>query len=123
MEYERRWLLMTLGGWGENTAEKYLKKKGYVIIERNFRCKLGEIDIIALDGKDLVFVEVKTRKNQSYGLPCEAVNTQKLRHLKRMAAYYTAVNFEDNRDTRLDVIEILAQEGRSYIHHIENITG
>lgn len=114
---------MTLGSWGEALAEKYLKKKGYIIVERNFRCRLGELDIIALDGTELVFIEVKTRKSQSYGLPCEAVNSAKIRHLKRTAAYYTAVFYASQRDARLDVIEILAQAGRVYIRHIENITG
>lgn len=114
---------MKLGCWGEDIAEKYLKKKGYIIVARNFRCRLGEIDIIALDGTKLVFAEVKTRQNQSYGLPCEAVNTQKIRHLKRMSAYYMALNFNEDRDVRLDVIEILMLEGRPYIRHIENITG
>ncbi len=114
---------MTLGCWGENIAEKYLKKKGYIIVARNFRCKLGEIDIIALDGKELVFIEVKTRRNQNYGLPCEAITASKIKHLKRTAAYYTAVYSVDHKDARLDVIEILTKEAQTYIHHIENITG
>ena len=114
---------MNLGGWGEEAAAKYLKKKGYTIVDRNFRCKLGEIDIIALDGAELVFVEVKTRRNQNYGLPCEAIGAEKLRRLKRLALYYTVACRAGQRDTRLDVIEILVREGRAYIHHIENILG
>jgi len=114
---------MTLGGWGEDAAEKYLKKKGYIIVERNFRCKLGEIDIIAMDGAELVFIEVKTRQNQNYGLPCEAINAAKIRHLKRTAVYYTTVYSDDHQDARLDVIEILTKEGQTYLHHIENIIG
>ena len=114
---------MKLGCWGEQIAEKYLIKKGYLIVARNFRCKLGEIDIIALDGKELVFIEVKTRQNQNYGLPCEAITASKIKHLKRTAAYYMAVNSVNNKDVRLDVIEILKKEVQSYIHHIENITG
>ncbi len=114
---------MTLGGWGEDLAENYLKKRGYIIVERNFRCRLGELDIIALDGAELVFIEVKTRKSRSYGLPCEAVNAEKLRHLKRTAAYYTAVASEEKRDARLDVIEILTDGERTFLRHIENITG
>lgn len=114
---------MTLGSWGEDIAEKYLKKKGYLIVGRNFRCRLGEIDIIARDGAELVFIEVKTRQNQSYGLPCEAINAVKVRHIKRTAAYYTKVHAMEYQDTRLDVIEILTKEGKTYLHHIENITG
>jgi putative endonuclease len=75
---------MTLGSWGESIAAKFLTRKGYIILERNFRCRLGEIDIIALDRKSIIFIEVKTRRNQKYGLPCEAVNTQKIRHLNNL---------------------------------------
>lgn len=114
---------MKLGDWGEETASRYLNEKGYRILERNFSCRLGELDIIALDRDELVFVEVKTRKDQSYGLPCEAVNAAKIRHLKRMAAYYTTVFSAEQRDARLDVIEILTRNGRAYIRHIKNITG
>lgn len=114
---------MRLGSWGEDVAEKYLKKKGYFIVERNFRCRLGEIDMIARDGTELVFIEVKTRKNQSYGLPCESVNAAKVEHIKRTAAFYTAVHGSENLNARLDVIEILIAGGQTYVHHIENITG
>ena len=114
---------MSLGSWGEGIAERYLKKKGYTIIERNFRCRLGEIDIIALDQVQLVFIEVKTRKNQNYGLPCEAVNFEKIRHLKRTANFFKAYCTLNYTDERLDVIEILVREGKVYLHHIENVTG
>ena len=114
---------MALGKWGEDIAEKYLKKKGYLIMERNFRCRLGEIDIIALDGKTLVFIEVKTRMSQKYGLPCEAINHEKLRHIERTAAYYMMLKPADHQEARLDAVEILKCEGKYYINHIENITG
>ncbi len=112
-----------LGSQGESLAEKYLKKKGYLMIERNFRCKYGEIDIIAMDGPTLVFVEVKTRRSLRYGLPCEAVNDAKIRHLKRMVSYYMTVCGMENRDARIDVIEILMEAECPYLRHIENITG
>lgn len=115
---------MNLGEWGENIAAQFLIKKGYIIVERNFRCKLGEVDIIALDGNDLVFIEVKTRQNQNYGLPCEAVNATKMRHLRRMATYYMAVCSAKYKDVRIDVIEILkTEEKKGYINHIGNVTG
>jgi putative endonuclease len=114
---------MKLGDWGEEQAERFLRKKGYVILERNFRCRLGEIDIIAMEGSDIVFVEVKTRNNQSYGLPCESVNAAKIRHLVRTAAFYTSINPIRCRGTRLDVIEILRSRGKTLIRHTENITG
>ena len=112
---------MSLGGWGENVAERYLKKKGYVIVGRNFRCRYGELDIIAMDGAELVFVEVKTRRNLNFGLPCEAVTAAKIRHMKRVAAYYISTCPVHRRSVRLDVIEILLQEERIHINHIENI--
>ena len=113
---------MSLGSWGEDLAENYIIKKGYSVLERNFRCKSGEIDIIVCDGDTLVFVEVKTRQSQKYGLPCEAITAAKLRHLKKAAAYFTAMHKLGQRDARIDVIEILKTEGKIYIHHIENIT-
>lgn len=114
---------MSLGKWGEEVAEKYLKKRGYTILSKNFRCRMGEIDLIALDHDHLVFIEVKTRKNQNYGLPCEAVNHEKIKHLKRTAAFFIATCPVDHKEERLDVIEILTQGGRTYLHHIENVTG
>ncbi len=114
---------MVLGAKGEDIAEKYLKKKGYRIVERNYRCRLGEIDIIALDGRSLVFIEVKTRRNQNYGRPCEAVNAVKVRHIQRTAACYTSLSRIRYENLRIDVIEILMKDETPYIHHIENITG
>lgn len=114
---------MALGVRGEDIAARYLKKKGCHIIERNYRCRLGEIDIIALDGKSLVFIEVKTRRNENYGRPCEAVNAAKIRHILRTAACFTATFRVRYEDVRVDVIEILLLDGKPYIHHIENITG
>ena len=114
---------MELGRWGEDEAERYLKRKGYTIVGRNFRCRYGEIDIIALEGTELVFIEVKTRRNLNYGLPCESVTAAKIRHLRRAVAYYAATCPVRYRSVRLDVVEILATEGRVDIRHIENILG
>lgn len=114
---------MNFGRWGEEAASRYLKAKGYRIIERNFRCRLGEIDIIALDGTELVFIEVKARRNLNFGLPCESITTVKIKHLKKAVACYASTCPVRYRGVRLDVIEILAMEGRIHIHHIENILG
>ncbi len=114
---------MTLGEWGENLAAQFLKKKGYLIVERNFRCKMGEVDIIALDGAKLVFVEVKTRTSQAFGLPCEAVNKTKIQHIKRTANYYMAIHSSSYKDARIDVIEILRSEGKAYLRQTRNVTG
>ena len=66
-----------LGSWGEQKAREYLESKGFVILEINYRCKLGEADIIAMDGDSLVFIEVKTRTSTTYGFPAESISSRK----------------------------------------------
>jgi putative endonuclease len=77
-----------LGIIGENTAAELLTAKGYRILERNYRCRLGEIDIIADRAGDISFIEVKTRQGISYGRPCESVTDDKKEHIKRVASWY-----------------------------------
>ena len=77
-----------LGILGEQIATNYLKSQNYEILNRNFSCKQGEIDIIAKDNKEYVFVEVKTRTNSDYGEPVDSVNKIKQKHLKRTIEYY-----------------------------------
>ncbi len=78
----------TLGSYGEFLARQYLQAQGYQILEENFRNKIGEIDLIARDGKTVCFVEVKTRDSLDQGQPYEAVNAWKIRKLSQMAASY-----------------------------------
>lgn len=111
---------MELGCQGELIAANYLISKQYKIVEKNFRCKMGEIDIIAYQGRTLVFVEVKTRSNTSYGFPCEAVNHKKRIHLIRTATYYMVKNQITDVDQRMDVIEILYNSKGVYIRHLTN---
>ena len=111
---------MNFGIWGEEIAVGYLKKKGYHILDRNFRSRIGELDIIARKGNTVVFIEVKTRNNLKYGLPCEAITDNKKRHIKRMVNYYTMMNCTEGLDLRIDVIEILVKEGMVSVNHIEN---
>ena len=80
------------GNTGEDIATEYLEKQGYIILERNFYCKQGEIDIIAKDKNEVVFVEVKSRSDVGYGLPSEAVTKQKIKHLCRTARYFLYKN-------------------------------
>jgi putative endonuclease len=77
-----------LGQFGETLAAKYLARKGYRIIEQNFRIRGGEIDIIAVDGNTLVYIEVKTRTGNQFGYPEEAVTPQKIKFLERAAKFY-----------------------------------
>ena len=108
-----------IGRIGEEKAYKYLQHKGYQILERNFRCKLGEVDIIAKDkNKDLVFVEVKTRRTFEYGRPSEAININKKEHIYKVAKYYIIRNKIYSEAIRFDAIEILL--GRTcFLHHIK----
>jgi len=77
-----------IGQIGENAAADVLRAKGYTILKRNFRCKYGEIDIIAEKYGAMSFVEVKTRQNQKFGRPCESINEEKKEHIRKTARYY-----------------------------------
>lgn len=99
-----------LGIWGEREAKKFLKKRGYHILEQNYRCKLGEVDIIATLGDYLVFIEVKTRASNAFGLPMEAVDSAKQRKLLRLAEYYQKSQRMLNMPVRFDVVQILGTE-------------
>jgi putative endonuclease len=115
-----------MGSWGERRAERYLKELGLQIVESNFRCKAGEIDIIAVENdKTVLFIEVKTRRDLSRGLPCEAVNKNKQRRISRAAALYIAIDSFRNKipkfsEYRFDVIEILILNNRVWIRHIKD---
>lgn len=97
-----------LGVQGEQVAAAYLTAHGYRIRERNFRCRLGEIDLIAEEGGRVVFVEVKTRRGHHYGLPQEAVNRAKQERLRRLAEYYLRGHGGLDRPCRFDVLAITA---------------
>ncbi len=113
-----------LGIWGENRACSFLTAKGYRILTTRYRLKLGEIDIIAQDGNVIVFVEVKTRRNDRYGTPAEAVNYRKQRKIIRTASVYLEQFDLQERAVRFDVIEVyLPFQQESHIHHILNAFG
>ncbi len=107
------------GNIGENIATKYLEDLGYNIVERNFRCKLGEIDIIAQEKDEIVFVEVKTRKILSYGDPADSVNEPKQKHIYKAAEYYLAIKDKLDQFTRIDVIEVYLDNIGHKINHIK----
>jgi putative endonuclease len=111
-----------IGDFGERAAEEYLEEKDYEILERNFRLKFGEIDIIAENDACIVFVEVKTRKSNLFGEPSEYVNRNKRMRVKKAAACYMDVV---NNNVRFDVIEVFYEESGgelfvTKINHIEN---
>lgn len=109
-----------LGKFGEEIATNYLKQNGYEIIQRNFKAKQGEIDIIARQKEEIIFVEVKTRKSLAYGLPIEAVNEIKQKHIYRTAQYYLYLYHLEKEFIRLDIIEIYKRDKKIKINHIKN---
>jgi len=110
-----------LGQGGEQHVARYLKKKGYRIVAKNYRCKLGEIDIIARDGDELVFIEVKTRSGLSHGSPAAAVNFRKQRQISRTAQWYLTERTLFDSPARFDVISVLFNDaGQQTIEHISN---
>lgn len=110
---------------GEDMAVDYLTKKGYKIIERNFRKSHTEIDIIAITGSTLVFIEVKARKSNSFGSPFEGIDSWKVRNLVKTAQYYKLLHPQLPNYMRIDAVGIfLSQDDRiQKIEHIENISG
>lgn len=110
-----------LGRKGEEIARQYLLANNYQIIDKNFRTRLGEIDIIAKDTRELVFVEVKTRTTSQYGKPCEAVDELKIKHILRVAKYYIHIKKLENTYIRFDVIEIMIVNNKYRVNHIKQI--
>jgi len=108
-----------VGSRGEELAAAFLQRIGFSIVERNFRCKGGEIDIVAKDGNTLVFIEVKSRKTVSYGVPQLAVTPFKQRQISKAALTWLARNHKHDAPARFDVIAILLSG--YYQHKIEHI--
>lgn len=98
-----------LGPRGERAAARYIRRRGYRIVARNFRAAGAEIDLVALDGPTLVFIEVKTRLADRAGAPEEAVDWRKQNRLRRAAAIYGARHRADDRPMRFDVVAISGQ--------------
>lgn len=117
--YEKKYIGMI----GEEIACKYLLKNKYKILDRNFSCKQGEIDIICYDikQKEIVFVEVKTRTNFSYGLPSDSVNKLKRIHIRKCIEYYLYKKKYEKIYIRVDVIEIVLNNGKYKLNHMKNI--
>lgn len=112
----------TIGNYGEELARKHLEESGYAILDKNFKCKTGEIDIIARKNQTITFVEVKSRYNTFYGNPCEAVNYIKKLKIYKTAQFYIIKNSLINYNFRFDVIEIVFNynNNNNTLNHIEN---
>ncbi len=109
-----------VGRIGEEIAVLYLKKQGYRILERNYRSRLGEIDIIAKDKDVLCFIEVKTRRSDKFGLPFEAISFLKQQRMIRTAKDY--IHHKKIKDTqiRFDVVSVEAEQWLKYVNVIKN---
>ena len=111
-----------MGIWGEDIAAAYLREKGYIILERDWHSKHRDIDIIALDGDSVVFVEVKTRRNRNYGDPLQAVNYRKIHHL-RLAINHFIMSHRIDKTCRFDVVTVVGRPDSPMpeITHIEDV--
>jgi putative endonuclease len=112
---------LSLGVRGEEAAVAYLRQKKGVILERNYRCKTGEIDIICKFGQEILFVEVKTRSMGSMGLPGEAVNRAKQRRLLKAASRYLSLNRLWDRPCRFDLITVVQTPRGLDVEHFEDV--
>lgn len=109
-----------VGRTGEQIAADHLEAAGYRIIDRNWRCRAGELDIVAQREHTVVFVEVKTRSGTGYGHPLESITAQKLARLRRLAAAWCAEN-GPVAAIRLDAIAVVTAPGQTLVEHVEQV--
>ena len=108
-----------VGRYGQRVAVDYLVGQGMSLLDRNWRCRSGEIDAILRDGAVLVFVEVKTRRGGAYGTPAEAVGRVKRSRLRRLAALWLAQSGLHSPEVRFDLVSVLPQRaGRAAVEHL-----
>ncbi|WP_028984893.1 YraN family protein [Sporichthya polymorpha] len=111
-----------LGRYGEDVASRYLTEAGLVVLERNWRCPAGEIDIVARDGGALVVCEVKTRRNDLFGGPYAGITPAKLQRLRRLAATYVRALGVHVPEIRVDVVAVWASgRGAARVEHLRGV--
>ncbi|GAA1372215.1 YraN family protein [Luteococcus sanguinis] len=115
------------GRYGEDLAHGYLHRLGWQVVERNWRCARGEIDIVALEplpsgGRCIVFVEVKCRRGRGYGDPLEAVTRNKVRKLVELSQLWLREHDLHAEQIRIDAIGVLHERGRNQVHHVRGVT-
>ncbi|MBA2390940.1 MAG: YraN family protein [Geodermatophilaceae bacterium] len=109
-----------IGQYGERVAARHLLQAGWTVLDRNWRCPEGELDIVATDGAVLMICEVKTRSTDAFGDPCQAVNWRKARRIRHLAACWLAANEDSWAEVRFDVISVLRQpSGAALVRHLE----
>jgi putative endonuclease len=113
-----------LGSQGEDIACAFLERSGVKIIERNWRCQAGEADVIACEGGDLVFIEVKTRSSKAAGFPDEAVNREKRKRYEKIAMEYLFTHDLPSARVRFDVMALLLSgDGKTFLRHHRDAYG
>jgi putative endonuclease len=111
-----------VGRYGEELAAKYLVDAGFAILERNWRCELGEIDIVARDGDALVVCEVKTRRGLNYGSPLESITFRKLSTLRGLAGRWLQQHSLRPPEVRIDVVAVLLpHHGQPTVDHVRGV--
>lgn len=112
-----------LGRWGEQLAAKHLEAEGYELLERNWRCRRGEIDLVARGGDVLVFVEVKTRRGRDYGTPEEGITSYKAKRLLELSQRYLLEHDLEDVEWRVDLVAVeLDPQGKLLrCEHVPNI--
>jgi putative endonuclease len=111
-----------VGAYGERVAERFLVEAGLVVLERNWRCPLGEIDIVARDGQCLVVCEVKTRSSAAFGHPLEAVSAAKAARLRKLALAWVEARGVRPREIRIDLVAVLrSAQGPAEINHLRAV--
>ncbi len=112
------------GDSGEELASKFLKGRGFVVVEKNVRTAFGEIDLVCRRGTEWIFVEVKTREDRQYGYPEESITSQKFLHMARSAESYLQIHALEHVSWRLDVVAIRVAGGNDpEILHFEGVEG
>lgn len=109
-----------IGTFGEMIVITYLENSNYKILSQNYCTKFGEIDIIAKDKDEYVFIEVKTRSSSEFGRPVEAVDKHKEKHIKKSSQIYIYLNNLENQYIRYDIIEVYFDKSKYYINHLKN---
>jgi len=111
-----------VGRYGEDVAERHLLAAGWRVLDRNWRCRDGELDLVGMDGDELVVVEVKTRRSAAYGSPAEAVTRLKLARVRRLAAQWLAAHDVRAASVRVDVIAVvLPRSGAAVVDHLVGV--
>jgi putative endonuclease len=111
----------SVGKYGEDRASEFLERLGYQVIERNWRCNVGEIDIVAHDQDCLVFAEVKTRTRVGFGHPFEAITSAKMQKMRQLVGEWCRAHDIASVQLRLDAISVLLTGGQVHIEHLKQV--